>query len=46
MTNYNKSIFQIALLSVSLLTILAGTGVAPDISKIVDAFPLVDETLV
>ena len=46
MQNYNKTIFKTSLLSISLLTIMAGAGVAPGLSKIAHAFPDVNETMI
>ena len=43
---YQKTTFKIAVLSLSLLTIMSGAGVAPGISKIAAAFPDVSETLI
>ncbi|MEA2074566.1 MAG: DUF6064 family protein, partial [Euryarchaeota archaeon] len=42
----NQFMFKTALLSISLLTIMAGAGVAPGISKIAYAFPDVSETMI
>lgn len=41
-----KTSFRIAVLSLSLLTIMSGAGVAPGINKIAEAFPGTSETVI
>lgn len=43
---YQKTSFKAAVLSLSLLTIMSGAGVAPGIHKVAEAFPLVSETVI
>lgn len=45
-TDYDKAGFQIALLSLSLLTIMSGAGIAPGIHNIAEAFPYTSQTIV
>ncbi|MCK9183465.1 MAG: MFS transporter [Fibrobacteraceae bacterium] len=44
--NYSKASFKAAVLSLSLLTIMSGAGVAPGIHKIAEAFPETPTTLI
>ena len=46
MESFQKTSFKIAVLSLSLLTIMSGAGVAPGINKIAEAFPDTSETVI
>lgn len=46
METSQKTSFRIAVLSLSLLTIMSGAGVAPGINKIAEAFPDTSETVI